>query len=166
MKVAFAFFFLFIEGVEDQVRLLIAEQDYCTNSRLNIEDKKKKNTHLNDKWITQRHFMLRDLRHRVMNIELRLRNLMESTLIRSSMMLRALQNVIFTFMLSSSCMNTLVSIWRSLRPICYISFSLSSFTDYPDIPIPLPTLLHFLLIILPHATLPAFIFISSFKCFF
>ena len=76
MKVAFAFFFLFIEGVEDQVRLLVSEQDYCTNSRLNIEDKKKKNTHLNDKWIIQRYSMLRDLRHRVMNIELRLRNLM------------------------------------------------------------------------------------------
>ena len=117
MKVVFAFFFLFVEGVEDQVRLLVAEQDYCTNSRLNIEDKKKKNTHLNDKWITQRHSMLRDLRHRVMNIELKLRNLMESRLIRSPMMLRALQNVIFMFMLSSSCMSASISIWRSLRPI-------------------------------------------------
>ena len=49
---------------------------------------------------------------------------------------------------------------------CYISFSLSSFTDYPNIPILLPTLLHFLLIILPHVTLSAFILISGFKCFF
>ena len=49
---------------------------------------------------------------------------------------------------------------------CYISFSLSSFTDYPDVPIPLPMLLHFLLIILPHVTLSAFILISGFKCFF
>ena len=117
MKVAFAFFFLFVEGVEEQVRLLVAELDYCTNSRLNIEDKKKKKTHMNDKWITQKHSMLRNLRHRVMNIELRLRNLMESRLIRSSMMLRALQNVIFTFTLSSSCMSALIRIWRSLRPI-------------------------------------------------
>ena len=48
---------------------------------------------------------------------------------------------------------------------CYISFSLSSFTNYPDVPIPLPMLLHFLLIILPHVTLSAFILISGFKCF-
>ena len=48
---------------------------------------------------------------------------------------------------------------------CYISFLLSSFTDYPDVPIPLPTLLHFILIILPHVTLSAFILISGFKCF-
>ena len=39
------------------------------------------------------------------------------------------------------------------------------FTDYPDVPILLPTLLHFLLIILPHVTLSAFILISGFKCF-
>ena len=120
VKVVFAFSFFFIEGVEEQVRLLVAEQGYCTNSRLNIEDKKKKNTHLNDKGITQRHSMLRDLRHRVMNIELRLRNLMESRLIRSLTMLRALQNAIFMFTLSSSCMSTLISIWKSLRPIIII----------------------------------------------
>ena len=35
-----------------------------------------------------------------------------------------------------------------------------------DIPIPLLTLLHFLLIILPHVTLSTFILISGFKCFF
>ena len=48
---------------------------------------------------------------------------------------------------------------------CYISFLLSSFTDYPDVLIPLLMLLHFLLIILPHVTLSASILISGFKCF-
>ena len=79
MKVAFTFFFLFVEGVEEQVRLLVAEQDYCTNSRLNIEDKKKKNTHLNDKWVTQRHSMLKDLRHRVIVRATARLNLIESS---------------------------------------------------------------------------------------
>ena len=76
MKVAFSFFFLFVEEVEEQVRLLVVqkhtEQGYYTNNRLNIEDKKKKSTHwmdLNDKWSTQRHSMLRYLRHRDRNIE-------------------------------------------------------------------------------------------------
>ena len=48
---------------------------------------------------------------------------------------------------------------------CYISFLLSSFTDYPDVPILLLMLLHFILIIFPHVTLSAFILISGVKCF-
>ena len=119
VKVAFAFFSPFIEGVEEQVRLLVAEQGYCTNSRLNTEDKKEKNAHMNDIGITQRHSMLRDLRYRVMHIKLGLRDLMESMLMRSMTMLRAPQNVIIMFTLSSSCMSALISVWRSLRPILY-----------------------------------------------
>ena len=43
MKVAFAFSFLFVEEVEEQVRLLVVQQEgYCTNNRFNIGDKKKK----------------------------------------------------------------------------------------------------------------------------
>ena len=65
----------------------------------------------------------------------------------------------------------MVIVNNHLAPIYYmcgnfnISFLLGSFTDYPDILIPLLTLLHFVLIILPHVTLSAFILISGFKCF-
>jgi len=52
VKVAFAFSFLFVEEVGEQVRLLVVqqhtEQGYCTNNRFNIGDNKKKKYSLDE----------------------------------------------------------------------------------------------------------------------
>ena len=86
---------------------------------------------------------------------------------------------VFTFFFGGPAVNTL-AFGLSLRPwpfrltsgiVFNGSISASwknlkiNISDYPNIPIPLPMLLHFILIILPHVTLSAFILISSFKCF-
>ena len=49
--------------------------------------------------------------------------------------------------------------------LLYIIFIKFFFTDFPNVSIPLPTLIHFILIILPHVILSTFILISGFKCF-